>query len=397
MTYGDFHIAIYEHSHNTRGKVSSTGYAKKYYYAPIVLLDHNSANCTINSLSSKAEVKFRIELWNEDVRTKVRRWIRKEIDQTAKDSHVSIIPFDRLALKAIATPSKQQPYKIDKTWIPYQGRKDIWFTLTCVNKSSCDHVASTMRDNPMQFSDLRMLFSLASEKSQSLKTVIRVESILSGNIASKLNQQMTGLDFALITAADEQKLISESATNIMIESFSDSDLVTPQTEAQISNFLKDHLLLPSKTVIKDAKDKLWDSVLWNDNNYRPDMASKRLNEIYKKLNTENQKKLEKSFRNSNKVGNEGSVGVPGVAEVRSKIDVDISMDVSSARENIEKLLDETRDTVTWDGTEFKPKPLSLSKVNLGNLRDTQTFQNNNVHVKYLRASLSLALNMPPGN
>ena len=69
-----------------------------------------------------------------------------------------------------------------------------------------------MRDNPMQFSDLRMLFSLASEKSQSLKTVIRVESILSGNIASKLNQQMTGLDFALITAADEQKLISESAT-----------------------------------------------------------------------------------------------------------------------------------------------------------------------------------------
>lgn len=375
----------------------STTFAKKYYHAPIVLLDHKSANCTINSLSGEAEVKFRIELWNDDVRTKVRRWIRKEIDQKAKDSHISIIPFDRLALKAIASPSKQQTYYIEKSWIPYQGRKDIWFTLICVNNSSCDHVASAMRDNPMHFSDLRMLFSLASEKSHSLKTVIRVESILSGNIASKLNQRMANLDFALITAADEQKLISESATNIMIESFSDSDLVTPQTEAQINNFLRDHLLLPSKIIIKDAKDKLWESVLWNDNNYRPDMASKRLNEIYQKLNTENQKKLAKSFKNSNKVGNEGSVGLPGVAEVRSKIDVDVSLDVSSDREHFDKLLDETKDTIQWDGTEFKPKPLSLSKVNLGNLRDAQTYQNNNVLVKYVRASLSLALNMPPGN
>ena len=49
-----------EHSHANRGNVLSTA-AKKYYYAPIVLLDHNSANCTINSLSGDAEVKFRIE------------------------------------------------------------------------------------------------------------------------------------------------------------------------------------------------------------------------------------------------------------------------------------------------------------------------------------------------
>ena len=46
-------------SHDDRGNVLSTA-VKKYYYAPIVLLDKKSANCTINLLSGD-EVKFCIE------------------------------------------------------------------------------------------------------------------------------------------------------------------------------------------------------------------------------------------------------------------------------------------------------------------------------------------------
>jgi hypothetical protein len=55
------------------------------------------------------------------------------------------------------------------------------------------------------------------------------------------------------------------------------------------------------------------------------------------------------------------------------------------------LLQGSRDHVQWDGEKFVPKPLQLSRINLGKFRDSQSFQDRNVRVRYTNAELSAPL------
>jgi hypothetical protein len=69
-------------------------------------------------------------------------------------------------------------------------------------------------------------------------------------------------------------------------------------------------------------------------------------------------------------------------------DSDRSRRVEITKEEIAKLIQESRDNVEWDGEKFVPKPMQLSRINLGQFRDSQSFQNKNVRVRYTTAELS---------
>jgi hypothetical protein len=70
------------------------------------------------------------------------------------------------------------------------------------------------------------------------------------------------------------------------------------------------------------------------------------------------------------------------------IDSDRSRRVEILKEDVEKLLQESRNHVEWDGEKFVPKPMQLSRINLGKFRDSQSFQDRNVRVRYTNAELS---------
>jgi hypothetical protein len=59
--------------------------------------------------------------------------------------------------------------------------------------------------------------------------------------------------------------------------------------------------------------------------------------------------------------------------------------------DVEKLLQESRNHVQWDGEKFVPKPMQLSRINLGKFRDSQSFQNRNIRVRYTTAELSASI------
>ena len=82
----------------------------------------------------------------------------------------------------------------------------------------------------------------------------------------------------------------ESTTNVLIETFDDSDDVSQNSESQVYNLLN-NLLVSSRTNIKEQNDQMWDSVFWNDDNYRPDKTTQTMNDIYKKLDKEEKKHL----------------------------------------------------------------------------------------------------------
>jgi hypothetical protein len=69
-------------------------------------------------------------------------------------------------------------------------------------------------------------------------------------------------------------------------------------------------------------------------------------------------------------------------------DSDNSRRIESLKEDVEKLLQESKNHVQWDGEKFVPKPMQLSKVNLGKFRDSQSFKDRNVRVRYTNAELS---------
>jgi hypothetical protein len=139
---------------------------------------------------------------------------------------------------------------------------------------------------------------------------------------------------------------------------------------------------------------MWDSVFWNEDNYWPDKTTKTLNEIVKKLDAETKKKLTDMFQ---KAGNSISKSWADVPRISSTISKKMATDSDSfgqlkiAKEDAEKLLQESKNYVQWDGEKFAPKPIQLSKINLDKFRDSQSFQDRKVDVRYTTADLSAAI------
>jgi hypothetical protein len=69
-------------------------------------------------------------------------------------------------------------------------------------------------------------------------------------------------------------------------------------------------------------------------------------------------------------------------------DSDGSRRVKIIKEELANLLQESKNHVQWDGEKFVPKPMQLSRINLSKFRDSQSFQDRNVRVRYTTAELS---------
>jgi hypothetical protein len=130
-----------------------------------------------------------------------------------------------------------------------------------------------MRSNPEQFDHLKLLYSLSSQTSQTKHTTISIDSITSGRMVSTILQKFRDKKKVFLTASDEKKMLTETATNIRMDTFDDYEVLSPDTEFQILNILKD-LLVTSRTATKEECDKKWESVFWHEDIYRPDKTTK---------------------------------------------------------------------------------------------------------------------------
>lgn len=136
----------------------------------------------------------------------------------------------------------------------------------------------------------------------------------------------------LLTAEDEQKFFSDTANNIILSTVDDSNGVfTEVSRDQIMNFLKLNLIDPGRAIIQNSSDANWQSVFWNNDNYRPDKVANTFNGVYKKLDKETKKKFEETFNNTNKVSASYAVGIPKIVEVSATLDTDFSRAGSTVR------------------------------------------------------------------
>ncbi|XP_057374181.1 uncharacterized protein LOC130695083 [Daphnia carinata] len=385
MPYGTFRINIYEHSANLLASTPES--RKRYYYAPIALLEHISVFSLFNNVTGVPELRFRVQLWHDEIEKKITTYTAKLLQRKVLQEQVEVIPFNKVIL---VTTSPSKDYWPSNEWIPYQFHQSIEFQLTCNEMIKCQQLEKNMRVNPYQFSHLKLLFSLDSQTTQRRETVIRVESILSGEMMSTLNQRYPNKPDALLTAQDEKRLLTESATNVIVDSFDDSEVITSTSETQIYSMLKD-MLISARTTIKDQGDEMWESVFWNEDNYRPDKATKTWNEIYNKLDTETQRHLKEEFSDSNSFSLSNEVRLR-IVKVATSVSASWSSSGLTESEAIDKFYQETKNSVQWEGEQFKPKQMDLSRVNLNDLRDSQNYQDRSVRVSYSMAVLSIGIN-----
>jgi hypothetical protein len=339
-------------------------------------------------------MRFRIEMWNDKVQNEVVKHLNKSIGHEIKSNKVRIIPLEKVIL---ASKRPTMDYSLSPEWTNYDKSKILWLSLSCNDQKICDELANEMRSVPKHLDHFKLLYSLSSQLSQTKHTTISIDSVTSGQLVSNLLQKFGDKKEIFLTANDEKKMLTETVTNIRMDTFDDYEVLSPDTESQILSILKD-LLVTSRTTIKEQRDQMWDSVFWNDDNYRPDKTTKTLNEIINKLDTETRKKLTDMFKtreNKEKIQHNYDLsswadvdGISSVISGKKANDSDSSRRVEILKEDVKKLLQESRNHVEWDGEKFVPKPMQLSRINLAKFRDPQSFQDRNLRVRYTSAELS---------
>ena len=385
VPHGDFRVNIYEHAEINQ----ITPNRRKYFYTPIALLDHKSAVSDYNNVTNQAEMRFRVEMWNEIVEQEIVNYLSDYLEYEVKPKQIQVIPLEKVILSSIVTSTT---YSLPNNWLPLH--KSVWFTLSCLKLDDCHQLAANMRISPRQFEHFRILFGLASQTSQTKETTIGIDNVVSGPIMTKLLQRFGESPEIFLAANDEKKLLSELASKILMETFDESDVVSLNSKSETYNNFKD-LLIPFRTIVKKQNDKLWDFVYWNNDNYRPDKASKILNELYKKKDTEDQKKLLTFYQNSDNLAGDVTIETSG-----SKFPEFVQAGAGNVRslafttkEGLIKFYDETKDNIEWNGADkFVPKPLSLGRINLSQLRDKQSFESRKLEVRYSTAVLSTPMN-----
>jgi len=214
-----------------------------------------------------------------------------------------------------------------------------------------------------------------------------MENITSGKLFGKLEQRYPTAEYVYLTAEDAKNLLSESVNNVLVESFSDNEVVSAGLEAPIYSILEKMMVSAKETIEGDGGK--WDFVFWNNENSRPDRVAQMMNETFEKSDQDSQKKLIGEFDSVKK----GSINLSAW-----KIPFDIGgelgthSNINDAQE-VKRKYAEILKTVEWKGDKFIPKSLSLSKINLSKIRSSQAYNELKTKVTYSMAILTMTINV----
>ena len=199
------------------------------------------------------------------------------------------------------------------------------------------------------------------------------------------------VESVLLTADDTKRLLSESACSVIAETFDDNEV---PTESSLLYGMLEKLIISARETITHDSGSMWDSVFWEQDNYRPDKISKTVNDLFGKLDTQQQRKLAEALSTSNKQSLSVGVtaGYGGVSlGVNTSTSKENSQSTSKESDELNKLLTENSSHVEWNGEKFIPRPMALSRINLSTFRNRQDFKDFKTTVSYNMATLTAAV------
>ncbi len=185
VPFGSFRVRIYEHLENQ--KETTTPNRKRYFYAPIALLDQNSVTNAFNDITNQTEIQFRIELWNEQVESEVTNYLGKIVGEKIEPYQIQVIPFENVIL---TSPSETSLfYFLPTTWSSFNLQKSLWFTVACFGQKDCKKLTKQMCTSPQQLQSLQLRFSLSSQPSKPKEAEIAVSGPMTKRLLMRFTQK----------------------------------------------------------------------------------------------------------------------------------------------------------------------------------------------------------------
>ncbi len=137
MPFRNFHVSIYESAITVR----KHGDERKFFCSPLVVLDPESAEAVFNWVTEQHQVRFQVELWNQDVETQVVEYLSRATGSTVNDFQVTVIPFEEVILSSLVS---SELFEEIQGWVPYQLHERVLFTLNCPSKEKADKVVKVI-------------------------------------------------------------------------------------------------------------------------------------------------------------------------------------------------------------------------------------------------------------
>ncbi|KAI9554810.1 hypothetical protein GHT06_020087 [Daphnia sinensis] len=383
VPYLDYSIAVYE---SLDSSVKTEAKKIKYFYTPVVLLDPRSAKYQYHQLIEKHTVIFDVTLWDDDIQQRVVSYLNEEMKLNADKSQINVIPFEKLIL---TTDVHSNAFTCPKEWKFIQMHKVVSFRLLFETEDEAIKTVELFKTSPEQLNSVfNIKFSLSNKTLNSKEIVISIESVVNGKMFSKLNQKFSKSNEIYLTADDAKALLVESVDNVILESFSDSDVVSSTSEEEIYRILE-RMMTSGKEIVTAQKAHMWNSVFWNDDNYRPDKIASTLNEVHLKTDKETQSKIVAAISDSSKSSLDIGTTLEGYG-----ISSENSRFANSERERRLRKFGENCLKLEWTGDRFVPKPLELTRINLSSIRNKQVCRYfRKTRVSYFSGTLSMSVNV----
>ena len=275
-------------------------------------------------------------------------------DPTIQSCNVRVVPFEQVKL---VTLGRYFGFNIPPSdWSSIgQSPQGVSFLLICDTKSKAEELTRDVRQHRSYFRHFKLLLRLKQD-TRKQPIVIRVEDILAGNMMTTLRQRFGNQ--VLLTADDEEKLVMESTTRVLAETFNSETAQIVETEIAE----KITRLISSREFIIDERSEVWNSVLWNDDNYRPDKLanSLNLNEAYYELYvTDNVNKMNFPLDFEKTL-----LARTAFLKLAANSNIDLSNTESQSSLEFGKFCTEIKKHLDWNGERFVPKPLYLTRIYL---------------------------------
>lgn len=304
IPYGNFHIHIFDKANQCSSPNGNQQNHKLYYYSPLSTLDVKSIKAYINPFKpqQQPEVKFNIEMWNEEIKKKVLEHLSKlKIASSLNELTVLVVPYERAFLTSSSPNIDGCRFNTERVLCGQQP-KSLTFSLSCPSIEKAEEVAQLMRENPEEFAGiigLHLHFSSIAVKKRQTRITVDLES--NAGIASKLLQKHKASLEAhkapvVLMSEDATKRLLEELTSISVQTYDEIGEAARKKDIVFNpNDMLREMLITCRETIRRG-DVGWDSVFWEDENSRPDFVCRQVNDMEEKFSSEDWNKIASSFQ-----------------------------------------------------------------------------------------------------
>ena len=350
----------------------------RFYVMPLLQLDHQTIQFRENELTGVVELIFKVIMYSEETEEAVRRYIiDKDFrgDTTYLDVvQVGVVPMQKIRLVWGGQPiSSELGIHLEEKWQTSTNlAREYTFRLLCTDADRCRQFRDLMKEKPEIFDGLVFQYVITASKTARRRITINTSAISQSDMFSKLENMpdATG-DIRYLSAKDVNNVVAQSLETVVASQITDGNYVNSGDEVKMADLLKT-TLQNQREDVKSLDDIRWESVFWDPIFMRPDKVVNELNHKYTKDedNSDNLKITDEYKKDAGGGSVEASGNIVGLGSASTKVTGWGSSENKEREELrvIESQLRERDAKVEWNGEKFAVKPMSVSRVNLAELR-----------------------------